>query len=980
PYVNTILTRLTGWRWLTGSMGVVTQGLEMRLWAKDLTLTRGAAEAGFFRSEFATCIVTPLAWMHREPLIQEVRLQDLVVRIPRQEMAPTPRGNQAGNPEKNLDPQKILEELSLVMGIFHAPFPVSRMIFNNVSVRMGGTSTLPETEILQVQDWVMYLGQDKDRTAIELKAAGRIVWNNRLAVIDISGMPDPQGVWQLRSRIHGAGLTLLLPLFPELVKWEPHDIWGNAHIDTRFEPGRGLDMDGSALIHHARGQIPLHIRGQFQENGRWFLNAGVSGLRPGDFRQPLTEFLPLGELTTPLSLKLESNGSNQTPTSVDWRLVSGSGTLTWKPLFRWPFPVTRFLAHGTLNEDKLGRWNLVVKRFDLRNTQGQAAGEFSLSGLGGKKDPVLDLRAEASGVPTEQANFFYPVTIMPPDLVAWLDNSLKKGRVDRAKARIFGPVSQIPFPEEKTARKNGWIFRIEGDVSGADVQFYPGLPPVSGVSTHLVFDRLSMLAVVSDGSLARSSRVHGQVGIPDMLHQPTVIIDASAQANLDSVWQDLIAHPLLRWDEELGLVGMTLDADGPARLKVSLPLDHPQHTQFSGEVELTEAWVKLPFLDSPIQHLSGQLKIDSRQLKLAARSAEMYAIPFQGTLEVSDYKDTILANLLLDVTGRIPAKQVQRSLQPLLVSEGTHTLPDTPFQLSLSHLPEDKRFHFDVRLDAHAWSVVGKPGWVKKETDSGSISSTGYLQPEQQNLVVQHLVGQLGNLNFAGAGALDLHSLAGHLVMNHMHLGETAGNMRLVRNATAKVGHPEWKVEMAWDVMDIRPLLKLMEFPATPPGEEKSTQPAQPWPHLHISGFARRAILAHGESARDMEVGFRLAPEGYTFDRLLFNQDGARQQLEVGEFHWQRTPGPDAYSGRFRITSDNLGSLLKGLDRGIGMQEGQAVFNLELAGNSPSASHSLLRHLSGKGEIHAQKGVVHRLSFLASLLGLFSIPDLPNLL
>ncbi|MBF0425171.1 MAG: AsmA-like C-terminal domain-containing protein, partial [Magnetococcales bacterium] len=119
---------------------------------------------------------------------------------------------------------------------------------------------------------------------------------------------------------------------------------------------------------------------------------------------------------------------------------------------------------------------------------------------------------------------------------------------------------------------------------------------------------------------------------------------------------------------------------------------------------------------------------------------------------------------------------------------------------------------------------------------------------------------------------------------------------------------------------------------------------------------------------------------GYTLERLAFNQDGSLQQLESGAFRWQQRPGSGPYVGQFRLRSDNLGALLRGLDRHQGMQGGKALVTLALAGSSPAGGSALPRHLSGKGEIESQNGVVHRLHLLASLLGLLSIPDLPNLL
>ncbi|MBF0136103.1 MAG: AsmA-like C-terminal domain-containing protein [Magnetococcales bacterium] len=979
PYVTPALTRMTGWHWLSGSLGVSTQGAILRIWAKNISLARSATDPSSFHSGFATCTVAPLAWLRREPLISELRLQDLTLNIPKAAESDQVRKGRGQDADDKPGLHGILERFSWVVSLFHAPFPIEQMILNDVSIRVED-----QREILRIQDWVLNLEQDKDHALLALKADGRIAWNNRLAVIDIQGIPDLQGAWQLRARIFGAGLPLLTPLFPELIAWEPYKIWGNLHINAHIDPRQGMDLKAHTILQHARGKIPVNVSGKFQDNGRWHLNAGLTDLRPVDFRNSLAPYFPLGELTTPLHIKADIQGGTDLPTTAKWRLQAGSGTLTWKPLFRWPFSVTRLNAHGTIQKTKpSGFWNLVVTRFDLLNTQGRATGGLTLHDLDGP-DPILDLHAEASGVPVEQANHFYPVAIMSRELVDWLDRSLKNGRVNRATARILGPVAQIPFPDDKLTRKNGWIFRIEGDVSGTDLLFHKGLPPVTRLTTHLIFDRLSMLAMVTDGTIGQSRQIRGQVGIPNMLLNPVVIIDATTQADLQSIWKEFIAHPSLRWDQALGLTELRVVGHGPAHLKVSLPLEHLERSTFQGNVELTDAFLKLPFLDTPIEQLSGKLTLNTSELKLSADSGVFNKMPFQGTLNVKDYHDPVKTHLLLDVDALALSGQVQEALQPLLDPAKSNSLPETPFHLELSKLPQDARFHFDLRVDADTWPVAGKLGWVKSDKDPGNLIGTGFLDPDQKNIVFQRLSSRLGNLNFEGAGTLGLDTYSGQLVLDRLQLGETLGFFKLVRKARATGEDPEWKTEMVWDVLDVRPLLKLFELPDSSPDSvpkgDKATPARKAWPHWHVHGFARRIILAQDESARDMEIGLRMQPEGYKFDRLLYNQDGFVHRLESGEFRWLKKPGFGPYSGRFRLISDNLGNLLKGLDRHQGMQGGKATLNLDLAGNLPAASHSLLQHLTGKGEIESHKGIVRRLHLLASLLGLLSIPDLPNLL
>ncbi|MBF0426305.1 MAG: hypothetical protein HQL66_10870, partial [Magnetococcales bacterium] len=400
PYVNAVLSHLTGWHWLSGSVGAVAEGSTLRLWVKDLSLARSDHAPLLLHSSFATCSITPLSWLRQGPLLPELRLQDLVIRLPRPEEPSASATNNIEPAAKNHDLRKVRDALFLVLGLFHDPFPVGQMVLSDVSIRMSTADAATETEVMRIQDWVLRLERKANRPAT-LKADGHIAWRDRLAVIKISGTPDANGGWGLHARLYGLGLPLLIPLFPELRAWEGHHLAGDARINARFDPDRGGDLQATALVSHTRGKIPVRLDGQLSDHGTWRLEASLAGLRLADFRERLGEFAPVGELTAPLNLKAELRGGKDVPFTATWRLEAGTGSLTWRPLFRWSFPITRFLAQGSLGEKTPGLWQLAVTRFHLRNSQGEARGEFALRGIGGP-EPLLDLRAEAGGVPTDQ--------------------------------------------------------------------------------------------------------------------------------------------------------------------------------------------------------------------------------------------------------------------------------------------------------------------------------------------------------------------------------------------------------------------------------------------------------------------------------------------------------------------------------------------------------------------------------------------------
>ncbi|MBF0126190.1 MAG: hypothetical protein HQM02_03165, partial [Magnetococcales bacterium] len=374
-----------------------------------------------------------------------------------------------------------------------------------------------------------------------------------------------------------------------------------------------VELDGSAHF-TAEGRLPdiqpqtrWFAKGERDHQNFWSLRMQVEGLLLSPFAPYLKRLPPLDGLTPPLDLDVIAQRS-ASGLRAQWQANIGSGSLAWPAVFRWPLPITSLKADGLL-EQTGSLWNLEVKRFDLTSVHGQAGGRMTLTGLGGAESPHLELTATASGTRTDQAKFYYPTRIMHPPLVKWLDNNLKEGQVTRASAHIRGRLVNIPAGP-RDPRED--LFHIEGEVTGLSLHYFPPLLPLSRITTHLIFDRYGMTAQVPSALFGETRKVSGEVRIANMLDNPTVeIVAESPHVELQSIWKEIVAHPLLRWDRAVGMEGATLTGQGVGGMKLTLPLESLGKMTYSGRLELKKANFHPPFLPLPLEDASGLLTLDA---------------------------------------------------------------------------------------------------------------------------------------------------------------------------------------------------------------------------------------------------------------------------------------------------------------------------------------------------------------------------------
>ncbi|MBF0295079.1 MAG: AsmA-like C-terminal domain-containing protein [Magnetococcales bacterium] len=755
--------------------------------------------------------------------------------------------------------------------------------------------------------------------------------------------------------------------------------WVDPHAPMRtrmtgLEATAFLERDGSAHFDASAGLPDIHPQARWSAKGErapgdlWSLRARLERISLLPFAPYLVDLTPLDGLTAPFDLEAIVHHHPQSGLQAQWQAAIGAGSLAWPEVFRWPIPMTTLNADGVL-ELKGQAWQLRVDRFDLTGPHGRAGGRMTIDSPGGTDKPRLDLTAEASGTRTEQAKYYFPTRIMHPELVRWLDNNLKEGQVTHATAHIKGPLHNIPAGPGDPP---GEIFHIEGDVTGVTLHYHPPLMPLTNISTHLIFDRHGMTAQVASAVLGETRKVTGEVRIANMQRNPTVEVVAESPAlDLPDIWKGIVAHPALRWDRAVGMEQATLQGQGAAAMKLSLPLDHPEKMTYSGRLELKKNAFRPPFLDTPITEASGLLTLDPERLEISRLTARMGEMPITGQLTVRQYRTPGKAALNARLESLLEGKRLADHLAPWLGAGGTWQ-GAMPFWIEFQRPPGEARFLVKGEANPVGVTLRGKMGWQRNTGDPGVVKGEGWLD-RQGRLFVDPFHIALGNLKLVGQTDWNLDRNLGKITIREGHLDKTSGRLVLASSRRPD-GQEAWNAEADLATLDLRPLLENRQNETPPPTADP---PKQRWPRVSLAVKAGHLLLANREEASRLDARMEMEVRSLRFPSLRFTQ-GEGEVEGNGEFLWSRHIDAGGYAGHLEVTAKDFGALFHGLDLYAGLDKGGGELDVTLDGFL-GPEQRLTDTLSGTARFRFQEGKIRRLGFLSRLLGLFSLKELPHL-
>ena len=194
----------------------------------------------------------------------------------------------------------------------------------------------------------------------------------------------------------------------------------------------------------------------------------------------------------------------------------------------------------------------------------------------------MTLRVAVSAAKVARARAFWPVNVMPPATVRWLDRGLVEGEVDRGWATFQGPLVAGAL------KRGEAVLDARAEVSAVTVDYGVGWPQASIAAASLHFDARSIRAEVGAGRVLDNVVRSGQVTIDD-LSNPRLVLTLKADGGGDELLAFVRQSPL---KAPIGtyLEGLSIGGRGELALAIDWPLRRGAGPpQIDGHVDLRDA-------------------------------------------------------------------------------------------------------------------------------------------------------------------------------------------------------------------------------------------------------------------------------------------------------------------------------------------------------------------------------------------------------
>lgn len=388
----------------------------------------------------------------------------------------------------------------------------------------------------------------------------------------------------------------------------------------------------------------------------WSALLALDGRLPEALRRWLYESAPRGRIEA-LTLELE----RQRLASIDARLIGlefnpGSRTpgfeslsgrlygdgaavlfepaaanalrLTWPHMFRFPIEGRLERGFAVLIPAADGA-RLEFSELDFRGEGFGFHGRVGLHFNGARPAADIVLALHPDGA-VARAQLFWPLNVMPPRTVEWLDRALDSGRVLDGEVVLAGDLDDWPF------RNSAGRFEATARVAQVDFEYHPEWPDMQLDLATLRFVNTGMEVGEASGSVFDARITSGRASIADF-KLPVLGLKLTAEGSGETLLRVLRQSPIRnRIGEQL--VGVTIGGRAAIEFDLTLPLKKDLgEPRLFGTGTLVEADLADSKYNLVFARASGRLRFSDRGFATDDLAVFMGGDPAAFSLAVGEF-------------------------------------------------------------------------------------------------------------------------------------------------------------------------------------------------------------------------------------------------------------------------------------------------------------------------------------------------------
>ena len=249
-------------------------------------------------------------------------------------------------------------------------------------------------------------------------------------------------------------------------------------------------------------------------------------------------------------------------------------------VFRQPLEFSSFAGEVAAYRGDTG-WRIETDAIDFEGAKfgGQLRGAVDLHDDGSK--PSLDLYATVTHGDVTASHLFWPINIMPPPAVRWLDRGLDGGTIGSGHAAFHGDLADWPF------RNFAGRFEARAEIDDLRLKYLDDWPAVEHAHTLATFVNVGLHAEADAGTVLGNKITLAKADIPD-LGEAMLDLDMSGAGSGRDLLGLVKASPLgQRFAAQL--LGVDTTGQSKVDLHLSVPIKHAEEFKLIGVAAMSNA-------------------------------------------------------------------------------------------------------------------------------------------------------------------------------------------------------------------------------------------------------------------------------------------------------------------------------------------------------------------------------------------------------
>lgn len=344
---------------------------------------------------------------------------------------------------------------------------------------------------------------------------------------------------------------------------------------------------------HAQGIIKDFLFFTDTEFKNWAINGSIDRLKTK----------AVGSMFGVINLSGKIIGNNQ---SGRLTLTSHDAMLIKPDLFRQPLLIEKL--QGDIDWQRSGdQWQVNSNNLqvDVPALKTSNRLQIQIPENLDKKQFFFDIQSHFVDGDLPAMKAYWPVGVLSKNLIAWLDNAYRAGRISEGNALFYGKLQDYPF-----ATNNG-LFELKFKAKDVALAHHKNWPHFTNFDAQVHYRNDNINISAKDWQINGVNVVNAFVQIPLLKNSKYLSLQATLKGKIQHSLDFLQRTPLQKKISRVTKL-LKVTGDHVVNLHLSIPLNKQDSAKIVGVVKLDEAQLKVLPANLVANNIKGELQLNER--------------------------------------------------------------------------------------------------------------------------------------------------------------------------------------------------------------------------------------------------------------------------------------------------------------------------------------------------------------------------------